>query len=239
MKASVKTRAPSRAAASSPHQATAPRALPPPAPAGKADENSAGLRRRQLDAERRLEALRRERGAAHLAGTGFDAGAIAALEAERDGLADAASEALRREREAAVTAALSKRRALFVRIEAAEAARLGAVERAEAAARAMVAALGEAMGEGQRIRALAAELGRPAPQAAGTTDNLLSERLANLMGTLGNAFRFGTHLRFRPAPVAAAPWREGLAAAAEELDRLRRFAAGPSTTKPDDAPRQR
>jgi hypothetical protein len=148
-----------------------------------------GLNDRRAEAADRLEALRRERGAAFL-----DEQIIAA-EQELDALTEAEAEAATREREPEAAAWIEDRREQ-VRVELLdkEAERQAAIMRAEKAARALVAELAEVMTVAAGMRELVRKLGKPVPinldKAAMTVR--LSQRLAAVLGSLpGHPGGFG------------------------------------------------
>lgn len=128
-----------------------------------------------------------------------EAGLPAALEAIDDAQALQAEQA----REAATLAEAARRQSLTSRLWQAAAGRIAAIERAEAALAALVAALAEAEGGRQTIAALASALPvqLPSPLAPEETALTASRYIAAALARVGSPARFGS-LQF-PAGLLA------------------------------------
>jgi hypothetical protein len=152
--------------------------------------------------------LRRQRGAAVLDGRDFSgAKRLAAIDAELAALDDAEREDHRRGAEAHATAEAARRQAIAQRIADRAEARLAALDKAEAAARAMVAALAEALDLSAGIHADATRLGEPPlPLARSEIENRCSRLLALALRPVARAHSFGV-LTWNSIPHADDSWR--------------------------------
>ena len=157
--------------------------------------------------ETRLACLRRDRGAATLAGKKFNSAGIASAEAELDALHDAAAEASRREREAAESSRLKQLGELRTQLAVLERDRLQDIEEAEAATRHLAAALSRVLrtnGEmGKVVHGITG--GRvPIPLSGPDFVSRLAGRIGAIMTTIPNCrARFGSiewrgHSLYRP-----------------------------------------
>ena len=174
---------------------------------------TAALAERRVNAEERLEALRRERGVSMLDDGGCgDVTAIAALEAEIAAIDEAEAVEVARERELAAEHERERQARIQAQCRAAEARRMFALQRAEEHCRTMVAAFGDVLTESDRIgKALAA---LPTKVPVGLTVNETGRRLCHMLsGVLRNItspIRFGTmELHAGPMPNEQPPtWLE-------------------------------
>jgi hypothetical protein len=145
--------------------------------------------------ESRLTGLRRDRGAATLAGKKFDPSVIASVEAELAALDDAEGERARRDRETAAQEQrerLSDLRKQFAKLDE---DRLTAWSDAEVAARTLVTALARILETSEAMSAIAGELApRQTPLALHRPEIItrIAHRLSAVMSTLaGHRHRLG------------------------------------------------
>ena len=157
--------------------------------------------------ETRLACLRRERGAATLAGKKFNSAVIASAEAELDALHDAEAEASRRDLEAAEAARLKQLGELHTQLAVLERDRLQDIKEAEAATRQLAAALSRVMRTNQEMAKVVHRItgGRtPTPLSGPDFVSRLAGRIGAIMTTIPNCrARFGSiewrgHSLYRP-----------------------------------------
>ena len=157
--------------------------------------------------ETRLASLRRDRGAATLAGKTFDNAVISSAEGELDALHDAEAEAARREREAAEAARLKQLGELHTQLAALERDRLQDIKEAEAATRQLAAALSRVLRTNQEMARVTNHItGRRTPTPLSGPDfvSRLAGRIGAIMTTIPNCrARFGSiewrgHSLYRP-----------------------------------------
>lgn len=175
---------------------------------------SASMSDRRRDVEHRLETIRAARGVAMLDGVNFDSQPLQSLECELEAITAAEGEASRREREATGKAEEARLKELRALLAQAEDRRLDAVERAEKAAHAYVAATKEVLDTSADIARISHGLGvNSTHHSAYEAELRLSLRLVCAMKPL-TALR-GAFGQIR-LPAARAPyydpWREAEAA---------------------------
>ncbi len=145
--------------------------------------------------ETRLASLRRDRGAATLAGKAFNSAVIASAEAELDALHDAEAEASRRDLEAAEAARLKQLGELHTQLAVLERDRLQDIKEAEAATRHLAAALSRVLRTNEEMAKVAHRItGGPTPTPLSGPDFMsrLAGRIGAIMTTIPNCrARFG------------------------------------------------
>jgi hypothetical protein len=165
---------------------------------------ASSLAERKGEAEARLQVLRRERGRAKLDSEPFGGtDEIDALQAELDALDQATVVDVSRRRDAAAKAEAERRTELLAVLEAAEAKRLHALERAEAAAREFAAAVDEVERTSVSVAQCFRQMGGRQPLSISSPVPLqrLSARWSAVMAGPSRRPRFG-HVELVPTYYA-------------------------------------
>jgi hypothetical protein len=115
---------------------------------------------RAVELRGRLEGLREERGRALLTGVAFDSGVIASIEIELAALADGQAEYARQQQQASADAERERQAKLRGQLVKAEARRLAAITRLEAATREFAEAIADSEAETQAEKRLLHALGQ-------------------------------------------------------------------------------
>ena len=148
---------------------------------------------RRADVEARYETTLREQGAAALDGLQADTAALLSVATDLTIIEAAEAVQARRQWEAAEKAAEERRDALRAQVAEAEAERLDAVQRAQSATDALVAALRDVNTTSDRLVSLARHLGKGAPDqlARWERQEVLSRAIAGELATIDAPARYG------------------------------------------------
>jgi hypothetical protein len=138
------------------------------------------LEDRKTNVLSRLDELRQARGAAYLDGKAFDMADIETAERELEAITAAEGEAARREREAHGKAVEARRREMWSQVARTEERRLKALDEAQKAAKAMAAAVAQALACGVEITDLVHQLD---PSIKTDLRDDFADRLSRRLGT--------------------------------------------------------